>query len=318
MRLSGYLTIWFIGFCCCVTGRPSTTLLKSLHAGLPSGCALKRMKRFCMRGAPNVFCFAPTDRVSRRSPRLPSPIPCLRCSTRSSAPARALPAKALTEKQTVSAISALTPPQPSGQPDYGLHRRWRCAHSSDLQVGWSCLASHDDLLHQAEQPADAPCHGETEKRAAQIATERHAEIIRTQGLQSLRHELIATDGNRLLLESDVTNSACVVFDCGICPMSAAACHVGVSPWSRERSKTFMRLLKLDIWDRRTALAADSSLPAFLFSVGWSHWPMNLRWKFTPKVRVFRVSRKKLVVWSKRSMTLARLMSQIPSRQGVSK
>ncbi|MFZ5457785.1 VPA1269 family protein [Stutzerimonas stutzeri] len=68
--------------------------------------------------------------------------------------------------------------------------------------------------------------GETEKRAAQIATERHAEIIRTQGLQSLRHELIATDGNRLLLESDVTNSACVVFDCGICPMSAAACHVG--------------------------------------------------------------------------------------------
>ncbi|WOD12945.1 VPA1269 family protein [Pseudomonas sp. NyZ704] len=68
--------------------------------------------------------------------------------------------------------------------------------------------------------------GETEKRAAQIATERHAETIRTHGLQPLRHQLITTDGNRSLLESDVPNSACVVFDCGICPMSAAACHIG--------------------------------------------------------------------------------------------
>lgn len=71
--------------------------------------------------------------------------------------------------------------------------------------------------------------GETEKRAAQIATERHAETIRSHGLQPLRQQLIATDGNRLLLESDVPNSACVVFDCGICPMSAAACHVGGEP-----------------------------------------------------------------------------------------
>jgi len=68
--------------------------------------------------------------------------------------------------------------------------------------------------------------GETEKRAAQVATQRHAEAIRTQGLQPLRHQLIATDGNRLLLESDVPNSACVVFDHGICPMSGAACHIG--------------------------------------------------------------------------------------------
>jgi hypothetical protein len=68
--------------------------------------------------------------------------------------------------------------------------------------------------------------GETEKRALQIATERHAETIRTQGLQPLRHQLITTDGNRSLLESDVPNSACVVFDCGICPMSAASCHIG--------------------------------------------------------------------------------------------
>ncbi|RRV00173.1 integrase [Stutzerimonas xanthomarina] len=68
--------------------------------------------------------------------------------------------------------------------------------------------------------------GETEKRAAQIATERHAETVRTQGLQPLRHQLIATDGNRSLLESDVPNSACVVFDHGICPMSGAACHIG--------------------------------------------------------------------------------------------
>lgn len=68
--------------------------------------------------------------------------------------------------------------------------------------------------------------GETEKRAAHMATERHAETIRMQGLQSLSHHLITTDGNRSLLESDVPNSACVVFDCGICPMSAASCHVG--------------------------------------------------------------------------------------------
>ncbi|MDG9978630.1 VPA1269 family protein, partial [Ectopseudomonas oleovorans] len=68
--------------------------------------------------------------------------------------------------------------------------------------------------------------GETEKRAAQISTQRHAEAVRTQGLQPLRHQLIATDGNRLLLESDVPNSACVVFDHGICPMSGAACQIG--------------------------------------------------------------------------------------------
>ena len=71
--------------------------------------------------------------------------------------------------------------------------------------------------------------GETEKRAAQIATERHAETIRSHGLKPLRHQLITTDGNRSLLESDVPNSACVVFDCGICPMSAASCHIGGQP-----------------------------------------------------------------------------------------
>jgi len=68
--------------------------------------------------------------------------------------------------------------------------------------------------------------GETEKRAAQISTQRYAEAVRTQGLEPLRHQLIATDGNRLLLESDVPNSACVVFDHGICPMSGAACQSG--------------------------------------------------------------------------------------------
>ncbi|MCY1298512.1 hypothetical protein D9M70_480030 [compost metagenome] len=71
--------------------------------------------------------------------------------------------------------------------------------------------------------------GETEKRAARLATERHAETIRAQGLHSLRHQLIATDGNRSLIESDVPNSACVVFDHGICPMSAACCHIGGDP-----------------------------------------------------------------------------------------
>ena len=68
--------------------------------------------------------------------------------------------------------------------------------------------------------------GETEKRAAQVATERHAETVRRQGLKPLLNQLIATDGNRSLLESDVPNSACMVFDCGICPMSGAACNIG--------------------------------------------------------------------------------------------
>ncbi|HDQ4550063.1 gamma-mobile-trio integrase GmtZ [Pseudomonas aeruginosa] len=68
--------------------------------------------------------------------------------------------------------------------------------------------------------------GETEKRAAQIATQRHAETVRTQGLKPLLNQLIATADNRSLLESDVPNSACMVFDCGICPMSGAACNSG--------------------------------------------------------------------------------------------
>lgn len=68
--------------------------------------------------------------------------------------------------------------------------------------------------------------GETEKRAAQIATERHVVAVRNHGLQTLRRQLIVTDGNRLLLESDVSSSSCVVFDFGICPMSAASCNIG--------------------------------------------------------------------------------------------
>lgn len=79
--------------------------------------------------------------------------------------------------------------------------------------------------------------GETEKRAAQIATERHAEMVRAQGLKPFLHQLIATDGNRSLLESDVPNSACVVFDCGICPMSAALCHIGGKPVVERKTET---------------------------------------------------------------------------------
>lgn len=68
--------------------------------------------------------------------------------------------------------------------------------------------------------------GEAEKRIGQLAKEEFSEKIRNQGLHSLRHQLIATDGNRLLLEADVPNSACVVFDHGICPMSASSCDEG--------------------------------------------------------------------------------------------
>ncbi|MNZ67746.1 site-specific tyrosine recombinase XerC [compost metagenome] len=68
--------------------------------------------------------------------------------------------------------------------------------------------------------------GEAEKRAMQKAMEGCSNTIRSEGLHSLRGQLIATDGNRLLLESDVPKSACIVFDHGICPMSAAACEEG--------------------------------------------------------------------------------------------
>lgn len=68
--------------------------------------------------------------------------------------------------------------------------------------------------------------GEAEKRAAQMVAERQCEAVRAQGLKPLRQVLIATDGNRSLIENDVPSSACVIFDCGICPMSAAACHMG--------------------------------------------------------------------------------------------
>lgn len=68
--------------------------------------------------------------------------------------------------------------------------------------------------------------GDAEKNAAQRALEQHAESVRAHGLHPLRSQLIATDGNRSLIEADVPNSACVVFDWGICPLSAAACHIG--------------------------------------------------------------------------------------------
>ncbi|NWB49869.1 VPA1269 family protein [Pseudomonas gingeri] len=68
--------------------------------------------------------------------------------------------------------------------------------------------------------------GDTEKRAAQLAFEREANTIRTQGLIPVRHKLIVTDENRPLIESNVPNSACVIFDWGVCPMSAASCHIG--------------------------------------------------------------------------------------------
>lgn len=68
--------------------------------------------------------------------------------------------------------------------------------------------------------------GEAEKRAEQLVLEQCKSKIRSHGLAPLRGQLIATDGNRHLLEADVPNSACMVFDCGICPMSASACDEG--------------------------------------------------------------------------------------------
>jgi hypothetical protein len=80
--------------------------------------------------------------------------------------------------------------------------------------------------------------GETEKRAAQIAAERQAEIIREKGLGPINSQLIATDGNRELLEGDVPGSACVVFDYGICPVSAALCHIGGVRVDRHKENIF--------------------------------------------------------------------------------
>lgn len=68
--------------------------------------------------------------------------------------------------------------------------------------------------------------GETEKRAAQLITDKHTSSILMEGLRPLRDKIIVTDGNRKLLDSDVPNSSCVIFDWGVCPMSASSCHIG--------------------------------------------------------------------------------------------
>lgn len=68
--------------------------------------------------------------------------------------------------------------------------------------------------------------GEIEKKAAQRSAERTLNSIRLNGLSAVKGQLIATDGNRALLDFGVPKSSCVVFDCGICPMSAAGCHIG--------------------------------------------------------------------------------------------
>ncbi|WP_296219093.1 VPA1269 family protein [Pseudomonas sp. UBA2684] len=74
---------------------------------------------------------------------------------------------------------------------------------------------------QMRRPMD-----EVEKLAAHRSAERSAEAISLGGLHSVRDQLIATDGNRFFIESDVPRTACVVSDCGICPMSGAACYMG--------------------------------------------------------------------------------------------
>lgn len=80
--------------------------------------------------------------------------------------------------------------------------------------------------------------GEIEKRAAQRSAERCAEALRLGGLDALSGQLIATDGNRWLIESDVPSTACVVFDCGICPRSAAACHIGGKVVVERKAETY--------------------------------------------------------------------------------
>jgi hypothetical protein len=67
---------------------------------------------------------------------------------------------------------------------------------------------------------------EAEKRSEKLAMEADANTVREQGLNSLRDRLIATDGNGFLFDEKVPNSACVVFDHGICPRSASACEEG--------------------------------------------------------------------------------------------
>lgn len=71
--------------------------------------------------------------------------------------------------------------------------------------------------------------GEAEKIAAQRAVDQNALTIRNHGLEPFRSQLIITDGNRPLIETDIPNSACVPLDWGVCPMSASACHIGGDP-----------------------------------------------------------------------------------------
>lgn len=68
--------------------------------------------------------------------------------------------------------------------------------------------------------------GEAEKRAALVVTEKNMSDVLANGLDPIKQTLIKTDGNGSLIEEGVPNSACVVFDWGICPMSAASCFNG--------------------------------------------------------------------------------------------
>lgn len=78
--------------------------------------------------------------------------------------------------------------------------------------------------------------GEAEKRAQYRALQQQASLVRSSGLEPLRSQLIATDGNRPLFESDIPGSACIVFDWGICPMSACSCHIGAENSSASKSE----------------------------------------------------------------------------------
>ncbi len=68
--------------------------------------------------------------------------------------------------------------------------------------------------------------GDIEKKAEQVSLEQQVDSIGKSGLEYLSSQIIITDDNRNFVNSAHPNSACVVFDYGVCPMSGASCHIG--------------------------------------------------------------------------------------------
>ena len=98
-------------------------------------------------------------------------------------------------------------------------------HIVSKLVGHAALVMTIHYVSLKEHQMRRPMQG-AEKRAEYTACDDLVRNVLANGLQSQARNLIATDGNRIFFEKSSTKSANVIFDWGICPMSAAACNIG--------------------------------------------------------------------------------------------